>query len=186
MLFRRAFTLYIIAIVFVAITVVPDQTAYAVRCPQAAIALKAGNALIAAAKAGSPSRFAQAFKRFADMPRIARFGLGRHRRALRPSRQAAFTQSVTILISRTFNQYRLKFRAHSIEFVDCRGSKVYTRMFFLGGRGHQPVIWRFRGNRITDVNVQSLWLGQLLRDYINGEMKKHDGDIEAVMREMRS
>ncbi|NNE23608.1 MAG: hypothetical protein HKN11_13450, partial [Rhizobiales bacterium] len=50
---------------------------------------------------------------------------------------------------------------------------------------YKPVIWRFRGNRIIDVNVQSLWLGQLLRDNINGKMKKHDGDIEAVMREMR-
>jgi len=185
MVSQRRFSLLIVAIVLAAISGGPDQTAHAGRCPQAAIALKAGTALIAAARAGSPSRFAHAFKRYADMPRIARFGLGRHRMALRPSRHAAFTQSVTILISRTFNQYRLKFRADSIEFVDCRGAKVYTRMFFLGGRGHRPVIWRFRGNRVTDVNVQNLWLGQLLRDYINGEMKKHNGDIEAVMREMR-
>lgn len=186
MLFRRTFSLLLFVIFFVAVNGGPDRAALAGRCPEAAIALRAGNALITAAKAGSPSRFAHAFKRYADMPRIARFGLGRHRRALPRNRYAAFTQSVTILISRTFNDYRLKFRAHTIEFVDCRGSKVYTRMFFLGGRGHQPVIWRFRGNRIIDVNVQSLWLGQLLRDYINSEMKRHDGDIEAVMRDMRS
>ena len=185
MLSRRTFGLLFAAIAIVAIGVGPDQPAHAGRCPQGTIALKAGNALIAAARAGSPARFAAAFNRYADMPYIARFGLGRHRRALRPSRRAAFTRSVTILISRTFNQYRLKFRANSIDFVDCRGTKVYTRMFFLGGRGYKPVIWRFRGNRIIDVNVQSLWLGQLLRDFINGKMKKHNGDIEAVMREMR-
>ena len=182
---RFSFRFFIAAIFLVAIAGSFDRAAHAGRCPQAAIALKAGNALIAAAKAGSPSRFASAFRRYADMPRIAKFGLGRHRRALPRNRRKAFTQAVTIMISRTFNDYRRKFRADSIDFVDCRGSKVYTRMFFLGGRGYQPVIWRFRGNRITDVNVQSLWLGQLLRDYINGEMKKHGGDIEAVMRDMR-
>ncbi|NNE22204.1 MAG: hypothetical protein HKN11_06295 [Rhizobiales bacterium] len=185
MLLRLTFRLLIFAVAIVAIGAGHDQAAHAGRCPQATIALKAGNALIAAARAGSPDRFAAAFSRYADMPYIARFGLGRHRKALRPNRRAAFTRSITILISRTFNDYRLKFRANSIDFVDCRGTRVYTRMFFLGGRGYKPVIWRFRGNRIIDVNVQSLWLGQLLRDYINGKMKKHDGDIEAVMREMR-
>ena len=154
-------------------------------CPQGAIAVKAGKALIAAANAGSASQFASALKRYANMRQIAMFSLGRHRKSLPQGRTNAFVQAVTLMISRTFNDYRRKFKAVSIDFVDCRGQKVHTRMYFLGGKGFQPVIWRFSANRITDVNVQSIWLGQLLRDYINAQMKKHAGDIEAVIREMK-
>lgn len=157
----------------------------AATCPQAVIAVRAGSALIAAARAGSAPQFAAALSAYADMDAIALFGLGRHRRALPVARKREFTSAATHMISRTFNNYRLKFRADSIEFVDCRSDKVHTQMFFLGGRGYQPVIWRFRGNRIIDVNVQSIWLGQLLRTYIDEQMRKFGGDINAVIREMK-
>jgi ABC-type transporter MlaC component len=160
-------------------------SAQAARCAQATIALKAGNAFIKAARAGSASQFAVALKTYADMRAIAVFGLGKHRKALAPGKLDEFTDAVTTMISRTFDDYRKKFRAQSIEFVDCRDSRVHTQMFFLGGKGYQPVIWRFNDSRIVDVNVQSLWLGQLLRTHIDDKMKIFGGNITKLIQDMR-
>ena len=175
----------IVVLIFLILPIAVTSPAVARTCPQAATALRAGNALIKAARAGSSAQFASALRTYADMRAIALFGLGRHRKALPQRRESEFASAVTHLISRTFNDYRRKFRAQSIDFVDCRGGHVHTQMFFLGGRGHQPVIWRFNNGRIVDVNVQSLWLGQLLRTHINDQMKAHDGNIEGVIREMQ-
>lgn len=161
---------------------VPTEAA---QCPQGAIALRAGKQLISAARAGSASRFAATLRNYADMRKIALSALGRHRKQLPASKIRDFTKAATILVSRTFNNYRRKFRAESISFVRCRGDRVYTNVYFPGRRGYQPVIWRFSGKRIVDINIQNIWLSQLLRSYLNEQMKKHAGNMNAVILEMK-
>jgi hypothetical protein len=50
-----------------------------------------------------------------------------------------------------------------INAIECRPGEVISR-FSRGARGAERVTWRISGNKVTDVNIQNVWLGQLLRD----------------------
>ena len=167
------------------ILLVLSVTAGTVRCPEAEIVKQAGAALMAAARAGSPSQFAGALRTHADMDTITMFALGKHRNKLPPSKRRQLVSLTISFISRTFNDYRLKFKAKSMEVEDCRHGTVRTMFKFLGVQGKQPVIWRLEGTRIVDVNIQSIWLAQLLRSEFYRVMADNRGDFDALFSHLR-
>ena len=162
-----------------------SMTAGTVRCPEVEIVKQAGTALMAAARAGSSSQFARALRTHADMDTITMFALGKHRNKLPSSKRRQLVSLTTSFISRTFNDYRLKFKAKSMEVEDCRRGTVRTMFKFLGVQGKQPVIWRLEGTRIVDVNVQNIWLAQLLRSEFYRVMAESSGDIDALFSHLR-
>ncbi len=157
----------------------------AATCPQSGIAERAGNAMIQAAKSGSPAAFSGALRSYADMGSIAMFALGKYRKNLPAGKQAEFVALTTDYVSRTLNDFRLKFRAESITIKDCDGETIKSVIFFLGGKGNQPVIWRVKGSKVADVNVQNVWLAQLLRTNITGILDKNDGNFGKLFDEMK-
>ncbi len=160
--------------------------ANAATCPESKVAESAGKALIKAAQAGSAPEFSRALQTYANMNTIAVFALGKHRKLLPESRKAEFVAATTSYISRAFNDYRLKFRADTIRFLDCRGQTVKTELTFLGGRPPQPVLWRMAGRKVTDVNVQGVWLGQMLRKNYDRVLSKSPNGIEALFTHIKS
>jgi ABC-type transporter MlaC component len=157
----------------------------AATCPQSGIVERAGNAMIQAAKSGSPAAFSGALRSYADMGSIAMFALGKYRQHLPAGRRDEFVALTTDYVSRTLNDFRLKFRAESITVRDCSGDTIESVIFFLGGKGNQPVIWRVKGSRVADVNVQNVWLAQLLRTNLTGILDKNNGNFDKLFAEMR-
>lgn len=141
--------------------------------------------MIKAAQAGSASEFSSALKKYANMDAIAMFALGKHRKLLPAARKSEFVSLTTSFVSRKFNDYRLKFRANDIIPVNCNGSMVRTQLNFLGNKGPQPVLWRMSGNRVADVNVQGVWLGQLLRTNFEDVLSKNPNGIDALFAHMQ-
>jgi len=158
---------------------------YAATCAQSAVAERAGTAMIEAAKAGSPAAFSGALRNHADMSSIALFALGKYRKNLPAGKQAEFVALTTDYVSRTLNDFRLKFRAESISIRDCSGDTIESVIFFLGGKGNQPVLWRIKGSKVADVNVQNVWLAQLLRTNLTGILDKNNGDFGKLFAEMK-
>ena len=157
----------------------------AATCPQTGVVEKAGTAMIQAAKSGSPGAFSDALRSYADMGSIAMFALGKYRQSLPAGRRDAFVALTTDYVSRTLNDFRLKFRADSITVKDCDGDVIKSFIFFLGGKGNQPVIWRVKGTKVADVNVQNVWLAQLLRTNLTGILDKNNGNFDALFAEMK-
>jgi len=164
--------------------VLSGPVAQAQSCPTAAVQ-KAGEAMIAAAKSGSPGAFSKALRNNADMNGIAMFALGRYRSGMPAGLRDDYVSAVTSYVSQTLNDFRLKFRAESIQVKDCDGPIVNSTMYFLGGKGNQPVLWRMKGNRVADVNVQNVWLAQLLRDNITGILDRNNGDYRDLLAELK-
>ncbi|NNE24409.1 MAG: ABC transporter substrate-binding protein [Rhizobiales bacterium] len=162
-----------------------ERSAQAAECSQSAVVEKAAGALIEAARAGSAAGFAKALETYADMNAIALFAIGKHRKALPAPRQQEFVALTTKFVSRTFNDYRLKFRAQSLTVTRCNGDKIIGNLEFLGGKPPQPVTWRMNGGRIADINIQNVWLGQLLRKNFETVMAKSNGDIDALFTHMK-
>jgi phospholipid transport system substrate-binding protein len=158
---------------------------FAATCPQSGVVQRAGTAMIQAAKSGSPAAFSGALRDYADMGSIAMFALGKYRKNLPAGKQAQYVALTTDYVSRTLNDFRLKFRAESITVRDCSGDTIESVIFFLGGKGNQPVIWRIKGSKVADVNVQNVWLAQLLRTNLTGILDKNNGDFDKLFAEMK-
>ena len=173
------------AAMVVALILALSVPAGAARCPEAEIVKRAGKALMTAARAGSPSPFAGALRTYADMDTITMFALGKYRDRLPASKRKQLVSLTTSFVSRTFDDYRLKFKAQSMKVTDCRRGRVRTMFKFLGVQGKQPVIWRLQGRRVTDVNLQSVWLGQLLRAEFYRILADSPGDIGTLFAHPR-
>ncbi len=178
----RSFALAAVVLVTLAAT---TGSAGAAACSNAMIAEKAGGAMIAAAKAGSASGFASALRSYADMHSITVFAIGKHRKTLPNGRLGELVTVTTDFVSRTFEGYRLKFRAESQTDLDCRGDKVTGRLNFLGGRPPQQITWRIKNGKVVDVNVQRIWLSQLLREHFDTLLSQSQGDVDALFSALR-
>ena len=162
-----------------------QSAAQAGGCPDSKLADKAGKAMIAAAQAGSPDGFTKALTTYADMREIAIFALGKHRKRLPDGRLGELTKATTGFVSRKLDGYRLKFRAQEQTMLDCRGDKIVGKLNFLGGKPPQQIIWRIKNGRVQDVNVQNVWLSQLLRKHFDGVMNKANGDIDVLFAALK-
>jgi ABC-type transporter MlaC component len=150
-------------------------------CADAKVADGAGNAFLKAAKTGSADQFAAALDSSADMDKIASFALGRYRKQVPANRMEELVDLTSRYVSTTLADFAKKFRGLRIIPIDCRGDgTVKSRLEFGGGRSAQTVLWRFKGSKIIDVNVQDAWLAQLLRSNFQSIIQKNGGSIDAL------
>ena len=152
-------------------------------CEGAQVANAAGAAFLDAAKQGSPAAFSRALSAYADMDQITMFALGRYQSQLDPSRRAELTSLTSNYVSTTLADFAKKFRGTGIEAIRCRPGEVISR-FSRGAQGAERITWRLNGNRISDVHVQNVWLGQLLRDNFAAIIQRGGGSIEALFQHL--
>ncbi len=166
--------------IFVAASLTLSMPARAASCPEADVALQAGRAFLAAAHTQRAADFAAALSQYADMHRIALFALGKYRKSLPAGQTEEFVQLTSRYVANTLADFARKFRARGISLIDCRGSQVATRLDF-GARPAKRATWRISGGKVVDVNVQNVWLAQLLRDNFVGILQKAGGNIAILL-----
>ncbi len=170
----------ITAVALMLAVTVPWSTAEAAPCAAGALAERAGKAFVTAAKSRSSSAFAGALRKHVDMRSVSLFALGKYRKKLPKASEREFVQLTSRYIARTLTDFSRKFRASSVEAVRCRGGTVESKLNQLGGRPPQKVLWRIKGGKVRDVNVQNVWLAQLLRSNYASVIKKGGGRISAL------
>ena len=148
-------------------------------CEGSQVADAAGAAFLAAAKQGSAAAFSKALATYADMGQITIFALGRYQNQLHPNRRAELINLTSRYVSTTLADFAKKFRGTGIEAIQCRPGEVISR-FSRGAQGAERIIWRINGNKISDVHVQNVWLGQLLRDNFASVIQRGGGSIDAL------
>ncbi len=149
-------------------------------CAEASVALKAGRAFVKAAHTQRPSDFAVALDNYADMQRISLFALGKYRRNLPANQVSDFVRLTSRYVANTLADFARKFRATSISLIECRGNKVATRLEF-GARAAKRATWRVAGGKVIDVNVQNVWLAQLLRDNFVSVLQRAGGSMSVLL-----
>lgn len=129
--------------------------------------------------------FSKVLGTYSDMKSIAMFALGKHRKSLPTNRQDEFVSLTSGFIARTFSDYRLKFKAESLTVLDCRSGIIHSKLDALGVSRTHPVLWRLTGQKIVDMNIQNLWLSQLLRTNFDSVMSKSNGQIGALFAHLK-
>ena len=177
-LFRRPVTPLLTAVMLgfcINVTTVEAAT-----CASGKVAERAGNALVKAARSRSPSAFAGALRKHADMRTIALFALGKYRKKLPKSSEGTYVKLTSTYVSKTLASFSKKFRANSVEVVRCKGKTVEAKLNQLGGRPPQKVLFRIKRGKVSDVNVQNVWLAQLLRSNFSSVLKKNGNKMSAL------
>ncbi len=154
--------------------------ARAASCPAADVALKAGTAFLEAAHTQRASDFAAALASYANMDQIALFALGKYRSSLPVAEKAEFVSLTGQYVANTLADFARKFRATAIKLIECHGNQVATRLEF-GARPAKRATWRISGDKVVDVNVQNVWLAQLLRDNYVGILNRSGGNISILL-----
>jgi ABC-type transporter MlaC component len=151
-------------------------------CEGAQVANAAGAAFLDAAKQGSAAAFSKALSSYADMEQITIFALGRYQNQLHPTRRAELTNLTSRYVSTTLADFAKKFSGTSIEAIRCRPGEVISR--FSRGARAERITWRLNGDKISDVHVQNVWLGQLLRDNFSSVIQRGGGSIDALFHHL--
>lgn len=149
-------------------------------CAEMKVAMQAGRAFLKAAHTQRPSDFAAALNDYADMKRISLFALGKYRRKLPADKRDEFVRLTSRYVANTLADFARKFRATAIRPIECNGNKVATRLEF-GARPAKRATWRIAGGKVIDVNVQYVWLAQLLRDNFVGILQRSGGNMAVLL-----
>jgi len=154
-------------------------------CDAADFVAGAGEAIDQAARANSPAAFSAAAERYTDLRSISLFALGNYRKDLPKSREAEYVALTRSFIGRFMAEHASKVRAADLHITSCRGQpETLTVNASLedGGRVIFKLTRTPAGYRITDMNLQSIWLAQRLRSNFVSVIRRSNGDIEALFK----
>lgn len=162
--------------------------AHAVECAATPFVSTAGQAILRAARQGTPEAFSGVAGRYGDMHSLALFALGPHRKNLAPAREAEYLALTRGYIGRFLARHSSKVSASGLTVVSCSGPAVApvvtTRL-----SGGQKVVFRLyktrRGYLMRDVNISSIWLGQQLRTTFVQVLNERGGSMSALFAFLR-
>ena len=166
-------------VAFGASTVSPATAAAS--CPAGAIIQRAGNRLMAAAKAGTRSKFLVILQEYGDLPYIATRAIGKYRKKLPSSQRRKYNDLVALYVAKGLAEHSRKFTGRSFTVVRCKGNRVETSVQ-RGTRSHK-IVWKMRksnGYKIVDINVQNIWVGEALKTDLAKVMSESKGDYRAL------
>lgn len=179
------------AIAFLVIAIVPEAKA---RSATEACVYNVANGFLNAARSGSHRAFRNVLNRHVDVHQIALFALGQYRRSLPSNRTSEYVGLVRDFIAHLLADNHRKFNA-----VDIRINRSYPQgnmtvvestLLFVGGRNDERVSWRLtrpgRNCKVFDVNVQNVWLAGQLRSTLAAEIRRNNGNVNAVFDYLRS
>jgi len=149
-------------------------------CKDEVVAQKAAIAFMRAAKAKSVNSFQKALSRHTNMASISLHALGKYRRKLKSAQRPKFIQLTKNYVARTLTNFALKFTAIEHNIKRCRPGLVTGNLFSLS-RGGKKVLWKIKKGRVIDVNIQNVWLVQLLRDRFVSILKKNGGSVDKLI-----
>lgn len=165
------------------LTLIVGTPSIAQACGPKGFITTVGAKMLSAAKSGSTGSFRALINSYADVGAISTFALGKYRKLLPASDQAAYQKGMANFMAKTMAQYSKKFRAIGVEVGQCSSSKVTSKLVRNSGRA-QPVVWKVRnaggGYKVVDLQVQNVWLGPLMRSTFSDVIKKGGGNIGAL------
>ncbi|MCP5084327.1 MAG: ABC transporter substrate-binding protein [Alphaproteobacteria bacterium] len=173
----------VMAATALAVVLVAGAPSIAEACGPKGFIKTVGTKMLSAAKSGSTGSFRSLINSYADVGAIGNFALGRYRKLVPASDQAAYRKSMANFMAKTMAQYSKKFRAIGVQIGRCSSSKVTSKLIRNSGRA-QPVVWKVRraggGYKVVDLQVQNVWLGPLMRSTFSSVIKKGGGNINAL------
>ncbi len=146
-------------------------------------------ALVRAQKIGTRSAFRSVISKYADLPGIAIYSLGRYKSKLKRSRRSRYYRGVNAFMSRYFANESRKYRIVKTKIkseVSTEGDNVVvnTRVGLASGSSYN-VVWYLRKlgkiYKVTDVKVLGFSMTYLQRNMFSAYVRKKNGDVNELI-----
>ena len=163
--------------------------AQALTPPEAYIQTVAKELVSEVNRGGSVSRYKSLLNRYADMPRIANFSLGKYRKSISNSQRSQYVRLMSDHIAKIFKQNTNAFKGASLKVLNSKKGRsnqflVRSKLTLPTGSATQ-VNWKVaqKGSRfrIYDVSFGGVWMGSNRRATFTSVLKKNNGDINALL-----
>ncbi len=145
-------------------------------------------------KAAKTAKFAEYVDSVTDVPRVARFVLGKYARGADPEKLATFTQVFREYASGVYESQLGNFGGETLTVLGSQDRKPgdsVVASVISGGQIEEPikVNWRIRTRngkqQVLDVQIFGIWLALQQRNEITSVIANHGGDIGAAIDVLR-
>ena len=164
-----------------------SQNGTSTSCKGASFIIGAGNAIDRIADGSSPEKFTAVASRYLDIQAISLAALGRHRKLLPPSKKSAYVSLTKSFIGRYMAEHSSRFQTAGIVVQSCNGSgtAIIVRGKLATGRKFAAKLRRHGSHyRITDIQLESVWLVQQLRSAFVGTINR--AGMDGLFRYLKS
>ena len=127
---------------------------------------------------------ADALDRSVSMSSLALFVLGKHRRKLKSGQQQTYVELFNRMVLKIIAENGKKVRGTAFVVTGSRGNVVRGYVQHKQDR-RTELEFRTRNNRITDIRIQGIWMGILLRQSFDHVIHK-GGNIDAIFAFLKS
>lgn len=145
-------------------------------CAGANLVQSAAKSFAAASQTHSPAAFAYAIASYSDTNAIALFALGPFRSKLPPARREEYFTKVRAFMGRFFADHAGSFANASLQIENCNGGQIRS------AAGSHQIVWRTSGGRVGDVEVDGVWLAEVLRSKFVSVIGNGQGNIESLLK----
>jgi phospholipid transport system substrate-binding protein len=167
-----------------------SQAAYAAKNTAAINQMKRiATAFRNAQNTGTRSAFRNVIRKYADLPTIALYSLGRYKSKLKKSRRSKYFRGVQAFMGRYFSNESRRYKVASTKInsnVEMAGKDVLvrTKVTLTTGTTYN-VTWqlakRRSGYKITDVKILGFSMTYLQRGMFTSYVRKKDGSVEQLI-----
>ena len=182
---------WLFAVIFaLGLLLAPISPAVAKKLHPAVVQMKIVSArLMDAQRIGTRSAFRAVIRKYADLPFIANYSLGRYKSQLKRSRRTRYYRGVNAFMGRYFANETRRYKVASAKInsnvtIDNGDALVTTRVKLVSGSTY-TVVWRLakRGSmyKVTDFKILGFSMTYLQRGLFTAYIRKKNGSVEALI-----
>ncbi len=182
---------FFLATLLIAFVVAPQQAQTQTIKNTAAVnqMKRIANALRNAQNVGTRSAFREVIRKYADVPTIALYSLGRYKSKLQKSRRSRYFRGVQAFMGRYFSNESRRYKVAKTQInsnikQDGKDVLISTKVELTSGSSYN-VEWRLSkrrtGYKITDIKVLGFSMTFLQRGMFTAYVRKKDGSVEDLI-----
>ncbi len=150
---------------------------------------KIANALRNAQNVGTRSAFREIIRKYADLPTIALYSLGRYKSKLKKSRRSRYYRGVQAFMGRYFSNESRRYKVAKTQInsnvkEDGKDVLISTRVELTSGSTYN-IEWRLSkrrsGYKVTDFKILGFSMTYLQRGMFTSYIRKKSGDVEQLI-----
>jgi phospholipid transport system substrate-binding protein len=181
MLTRRT----LLALSLTALGVVPARAEH----PSVGFTRQVGKELLAAHRKGTTPAFLRVIQRYADVPEISQFSLGKYQTSLKSGQRPQYQRAVATYMARYFALMSREYTIAKYEVgeatVDANKNVIVkSKVFLVTGQSYSvdwQLVWRGGAYKVRDVKV-ILWLTPFQKREFVAFLDKYNGDINRLIK----
>jgi phospholipid transport system substrate-binding protein len=148
-----------------------------------------GKELLAAHRQGTVSAFLRVVQRYADVPEISTYALGKYSAKIQNGQRNKYQRGVATYMARYFALQSRDYTVAKYEVGEAKvdGNKdviVESKVFLMTGQSYNVgwrLVWRGGKYKVRDAKILGFWLTSFQRSDFIGYLDKRNGDINKLI-----